>query len=236
MILLNAISSSRRRAGAFDPLSLSPSLWFKDTGSNLGQWDDFSGNGYHVTQATVNAQPQIVTGLQNGRQVRRFDGTNNILQRSTFPSGISNCSMFAVMKWKSGGNNEDCPVSIGSAGMTNSDRVFYRYLNGTTLGFETWANGITSSSINLDINGAFHVFSTIQLGAAITLRRDGVGSNYTLSSVPNATTAGFSIGGLIGSTNYFSDVDIGEVLIYPTALSDTNRNAVETYLTNKWFT
>lgn len=68
----------------FDPLSLSPALWLDasdaatitSSGGKVSQWNDKSGNGRNVTQATSAAQPSTGTATQNGRNVLVFDGSD----------------------------------------------------------------------------------------------------------------------------------------------------------------
>ena len=86
----------------FNPLSLSPALWLSDTGSDPSVWPDLSGNGRNATQATSTQRPAIVTGAQNGRQVRRFDGTDDFLRLTTGLGMLRNvpgATVIAVYKW-----------------------------------------------------------------------------------------------------------------------------------------
>lgn len=64
-------------AAPFSPLSLSPTLWLDDTGQDTAIWTDLSGHGRHWTSATATERPAIIPDALNGRQVRRFDGTND---------------------------------------------------------------------------------------------------------------------------------------------------------------
>lgn len=65
-------------------LASPPSGWYDDTSaiSTIGgsfQWNDISGNAYHVTQTTSANQPTAVTGDQNGLRVVQFNGTTDYL-------------------------------------------------------------------------------------------------------------------------------------------------------------
>ena len=82
----------------FNPLSLSPAIWLSDTGSDAGTWPDLSTNGRHATQATENQQPAIVSGARNGRQVRRFDGSNDVLAFATPYGGYGVEYVWLVIK------------------------------------------------------------------------------------------------------------------------------------------
>ena len=75
----------------FSPLDLTPQLWLDaddastitSSSGNVSQWNDKSGNGYHVTQATGTAQPKTGTVTRNGRNVLDFAGTDDRLFRET---------------------------------------------------------------------------------------------------------------------------------------------------------
>lgn len=64
---------------------------------------------------------------------------------------------------------------------------------------------------------------------------DGVGEVGTLSQSAAyvAANGAFSIGAHPESI-LFADVDVGEVLMYNSALSTANRQAVEAYLNSRW--
>lgn len=54
-----------------------------DAGSGAcSQWDDISGNNFHVTQGTNSLRPLIVTSGLNGRRTIRADGTDDRLTNS----------------------------------------------------------------------------------------------------------------------------------------------------------
>ena len=70
-------------ASGFNPLTLAPAFWLSDTGSSAGTWPDISGNGRDFVQGTGVFQPAIVTNAINGRQIRRFDGSNDRMTNPT---------------------------------------------------------------------------------------------------------------------------------------------------------
>jgi hypothetical protein len=80
--------TQQQGAGGFSPLDL-PSVfnWLESddlsdftfgTGSAVSQWNDRSGNGTHVAQASGILQP-LRTGSLNGRPTVVFDGSNDVL-------------------------------------------------------------------------------------------------------------------------------------------------------------
>jgi len=74
---------------AWTPASLTGlKAWYKsDVGitlnsGNVSQWDDQSGNGNHLIQATATNQPLYSTGILNGYQGLQFFGLNHALKSS----------------------------------------------------------------------------------------------------------------------------------------------------------
>lgn len=69
-----------------DPFSLSPTAYYRPeslstlpNGSKVAQWNDDSGHGYHLTQASDPAKPVLVSRFLGGRSVLRFDGANTVM-------------------------------------------------------------------------------------------------------------------------------------------------------------
>ena len=173
--------------------------------------------------------------------VLTFDGSNDILSNATVgASGLSNVTIIAVMRMISGGSNEDLPMGIGATTNTGAIRSLYRASSGTTVGFAGWQFDVTSSSESYDIGGSYHIFGgwNTQLATPSNVRimRDGVVSTYTSSGTLVATVNGFSIGSLQGISvgNYYSNISVGEVLVFYSAINDTNRQLCEGYLAHKW--
>lgn len=98
--------------GGFSPLDLSPTLWLdaSDTstitestpGSGaVSQWDDKSGNGYNLVQATSSAQPKTGTATINSLNVLEFDGASTQYMNETAAVLSSSHTLFAVYEWNS---------------------------------------------------------------------------------------------------------------------------------------
>lgn len=225
----------------FDPLSLSPVLWLSDTGSSAGQWDDLSGNGKHLTQAVSADQPAIITGALNGRQVRRFDGTDK-LSNSSFSgiSGLSASSTFVVMSRQSSG-------MTGAVIVVSNNSL-------TTLGvsIQSWTGNLLYSSVStVSHYGQFgytssdtshRLVSDIYDGSLtgnsnrLKLRIDGTAVTGAYAGTIPATLPTLSLIDIGKSTHVTGNFvgDIAEVLIYPTALNGTDTASVEGYLIAKY--
>lgn len=208
-------------------------------GSNVSQWNDKSGNGRNIGQAVATQQPAYSNAGLNGKNILTFDGTDDILFRDTQLDGLSNVSMFAVMRYISGGATQDLPIGIGT-GTAGRVRSFFRTTSGTTQGFAGWSADVASSVYSLDIGGAHHIFSvgnTALSGANnVFIGRDGLSTAYTSGAALGTTFAGFSVGSLQGTQvgAYYSNVSIAEIVVLPKAVSSTEREQIEGYLAWKW--
>lgn len=238
MFLANVMAASRRR---FDPLSLSPALWLSDTGSSAGTWPDISGNGRDATQSTAASQPAIITNALNGRQVRRFDGSDDWLSvdsLSSFFNGDDTPISLICCASSAGSSSLKAILSSGnSSGVEyfnwfgqNADEIT-RFDRRSILSNDTSNTGGSSwTSISI----VSYVFSGTQINAFLN------GSSTISAGSANTGTFGnntnrVSVGALVrSSTALFWPGDIAEILVFPTALSTENRQSVERYLSNKW--
>lgn len=220
----------------FNPLSLSPALWLSDTGSDPAVWPDLSGNGRNATQSSTTSQPSIVANGLNGRQVRRFDGVDDCLFYPDFHT--ANITIFAVYKPANNGNIQTLLRKGFTTGLSgeynmranNATTVLFglpsAFASSTKAAGGNWivqAGWADSSFVSSSVNGGS--VTSVSGASAIPNNsfRGRIGSSYASES----DTAGF--GQLLFG-------DIAEILIYPTALSTANRQAVESYLRTKWGT
>jgi len=64
---------------------------------------------------------------------------------------------------------------------------------------------------------------------------DTVHEGSGTAGTTHTTPGGITIGAFAGGSNP-SPIDIGEVLVIPSAVSSTNRQLVETYMRTRWAT
>lgn len=213
----------------FNPLSLSPALWLSDTGSDASVWTDLSGNGRNATQATALAQPTIVTSGISGRQIRRFDGVNDYLQ-SNSALATTTGTIFVVSQFtdlivadrvifQAGTNATKASVGLG----IHTNRARKSFIYGSTDIIGTATTNATSMSCIFNASGNTYYQEGTLVGSA-NVTGISCGTGFTVGSLRD------------GSFTTFYKGDIAEVLVFPTALSTTNRQAVESYLRTKWGT
>lgn len=212
-------------------------------GSTVSQWNDKSGNGINVSQSVASQQPayNASDALLGGQPSLTFDGVNDYLFSTTGLSGISNVTIIGVIRVISGGATEDEMIAIGQTGLTGQMRAVFRAGNNTNLGFSGWARDV-SSTLSLDIGGAYHVFGIQNTGLTgpnnASCFRDGVFQTLTPSNgaTLSATAAGLSFGSLQGSlvANYYANVSIAESIIANVALDQRSIIGLTRYLAQQW--
>lgn len=224
-----------------NPLSLSPALWLSDTGSDLSVWPDLSGNGRNATQATPANRPEIVSAALNGRQVRRFDGVNDSLAGTL--SNVSSLSVFAVFVPTLDATSTALYARVfsqrGSATLADFAQTghYIPIIRDSQLSaFGSWASsGVRATQSAVDVTK--EIRSSIHTGSLISNFRNGSASS-TYSHTLGNNGAAYFVGGQSPSTTEitsgFLKGDIAEILVFPTALSTADRQAVETYLNAKW--
>jgi len=206
-------------------------LWLSDTGSDPATWSDISGNNNHVTQADAAKQPAIIAGGLNGRQIRRFDG-GDFLQHSlsSFLDSPSQITVFAVAY----GSVGSIGALVSKSGSTSAANGWRFYLNsspdGQVLFRSNWGVLLGASGSNSDWR--VMVGSYVSGEQRVVINGSVVGSGT--STTPAATnTNKLSIGVMTSGANGLVG-DIAEIIVFPTALSTSDRQSVERYLSAKW--
>ena len=213
----------------------------------VARWEDKSGNSHHVTQSTSAARPLRKTGVQNGRDVVRFDGSNDFMQRASFAFfASSGFTGFVVAK------SDEIADRWLMTWTIPSDDDDYGLItlrrDGASPARNQWGFGGSNTAISETIDTTGYVALTIRLtSGTITARRNGTligtesgitetgtgsgGSNIPARSILN-------LGALVRPANpsggFFFKGDYCEVVWYDSGLSDANRAAVENYLLAKW--
>jgi hypothetical protein len=232
-----------RASGAFSPRSISGlALWLDadDTSTitvdqGASEWRDKSvaGSTKKFVQATGNEQPATGTETMNGKNVLRFDGSNDRMTATDpFLSGTGNglpFSLFIVQR----------VIAATNFGMT--------YTTGG--GFELRQNSIAGAMQVVHLGAdAIHTFtgSSVGVDQLFTLIFPSGATNnlfyergtlQSLSGVaqgkPSTLTTVHTIGRRFNA-NLPANVRIAEIIAYQAQLSDAQRQTVERYLGKKW--
>jgi hypothetical protein len=230
-----------RALPGFSPSNLNPALWLdaSDTSTitassgSVSQWDDKSGNGYNVTQATAANQPTTGSTTINGRNVISFDGGDSISYTATTVTLNQPNSVFAVVSSDSGVTGTRSVVN--GTGATNA-LVYVTASSERRVGI--WASPpggqvVTSSLTALTDQTQPAVIGGIFDGSSSRIRLNGASSG-AVNAGTMAKGGGFRIGANAAETGEFWIGKIAEVLFFDSLLSSNEIADVETYLAAKW--
>jgi hypothetical protein len=186
--------------------------------------------------------------VQNSRDVVRFDGVDDTLQLLTglnIARNVNGLTIFCVFKWNtnpttnkgvvfiSTGTNQSLGRATLAAGVTSRKM----YCAGRRLDSNSF-QGVTSSADNPTLfflqTGVFNYENSI-LQQFIDGQSSGFSDTFqTNGATSNTDSINVQIGSASPNANTFSHADLAEILIFPTALSTTDRQKVESYLASKW--
>jgi len=225
----------------------------------VARWEDKSGNSRHMTQGTAGSRPARKTAIQGGRDVLRFDGSDDSLSIASSTATFSflhgsTAAVFVVYKPSGSNPNalytiiDNCRNGVTATGYTlfYDDRVEVPRNNKILS-----AGGLVAGNFVVVSADDFHPANTFACITNVIKGQDGTAANrsrlYKNGVVDAAvnTSSGSATGDathdlMIGaaylesSKTNFLNGDICELLIYNAALSDTDRAAVESYLISKW--
>ena len=214
----------------------------------VARWEDKSGNGRHWFQAVSGQRPARKTGVRNSRDVIRLDGSDDRMQSSTSTpvywqwtdiTALDTWSAFAVAKASSistnnSGNNVNFNQQlVGEAGSSNS-AFFFR--SSSLAGGFVYGNNFSFQPVTASYTaGDWKAFSLVFDTAAEFVMRVNGGSAGTIATPSSPRFPGMApwLGFTANGGAHF-DGDIAEIIFYNVALSTGDREAVESYLMDKW--
>ena len=227
------------------PLLYSPSVWFDATdastitatGSRVTQWNDKSGNARHVTNATTGPS----TGVQNisGKNALGFASASSNSLTSSSSTGFINAAnqtftAFAVFRATNMAITRlimslDGPVTprMPQIMRTEVGNVLQMIRIDPTIVGESSAATLTTTSAFIGTT----IYTTASLNALI----NGVGNGVTAAG-SNAVNQNRSLA--IGMNGGYGDAlfegYMGELILYPTVLTNAEINVIGNYLATKW--
>lgn len=218
--------------GAFAPTDIAGcTLWTsadeitgKSDGDIVLTWNDQSGNTNDMTTATNG--PTYKTSIINSLPILRFDGSNDLLETVAASIG-PNYTLFLVAQYVTG----------AATGIIDSDqspdRLFQYRWSGANIQFIGFNSvGGTGSDTQAVTRANAVVYTGVRDTGTVEAFIDGVSGGSTAVSGTNATkTNRVRVGQWQGGVSAY---DLGEVVMYDSALGSTDRAAVEDYLATKW--
>jgi len=246
--------------GQFDPLSISgATLWldgadestFTKSANKISEWRDKSGNNHDFEQLTGNRQPTYIPNTVGGGSgafsskggavsISGLAGLGNetYLSSGSFAAGNAShhCTMFIVVSKRANGGGSGYGEYIFRGSSLWDVPLILRYNDGSSWVNNRFASAFPGGRLNgtsTVTNGSRHLATITHKGAGAneTLRIDGV---EEASGEMSTTSIGVSNVYQVGAHTLIAEAEIAEVLFYDSILSDTDRDAVESYLTGKW--
>ena len=208
--------------------------------TEISEWSDASGNGYHMSGLGT-PKPKFRTSVQNGLGVVRFNGTgfferavwtgypdnNEAITIGAVFKNISSANHMVVTAGVSGGPRQD-NVRVNSNGdysvLRRQADGSFRYVesdSAASIGYQTYVAGINASA---------EAFMRSN-GAAVAFSYGGAYSNLTLA---NNTPSHVGLGSFRGIDKLPNDAEIAEVVMYDSAISESDQQKLEGYLAWKW--
>lgn len=191
----------------------------------VAAWPDRSGYGNHAQQPTAGNRPLNVQGAVNGRQVRRFDGTDDTLNLAAFTWGdMVSGEATRVVVFK--------PTNQNWASTAGAARFWNLGLGSTNQRFYSGVGTSYSATTRLGMNVAATLFTGILTleTATFTLvfqqRRGAIGGSvrqWKSNLTPNDINTVFTGGGtplgattayIGGDVNGYAQMDLPEFLQY----------------------
>ena len=218
-------------------VALAPVAWYRaDAGAldadgtactdgvAIASWQDQSGHGYHLAQATAGLRPTLETSERNGLPVVRYDGIDDYLIASAFPSiDLTNVTVFAVFQQRGATAERGVFVigASGSGGGWGSTQRIYGATGGTSLAWGVVARE-TVATLAGDTATPWGVWTHRVVGSAVTAGRNGTDSSTATGASMSPSLEGLLIGGYwdSGVALPTGDLDIAECIVVPQGLPD----------------
>lgn len=224
--------------------------WKSDAGITLvsgavDSWADQSGNSHTASAAASTNRPAYSTVI-NGKTVLTFDGSSDYLTANALATHLNgNDTPFTVMfSAKPTTTSPATNMILFAPGQSTSVNYFH-IVGYRTTGYIISQRRAVNSGDQVIVDSSptsytttMAVVSMVFTGTAVSIYINGtvVVNNVAMnvgSMASNFNRVG--IGALVRSAveNYFSG-DLGEVIVYNSAISTTDRSAVEFYLKSRW--
>lgn len=206
----------------------------------VARWEDKSGNNRHATQSQSANRPTRKTAVQSGKDVMRFDGSNDFLEGSVTPGDGNTRSVFVVAKL-SAAFGELFQIGRATSGQSlQGFMVRAGSISGTYyVGGDVTVNNLALASGSAPVSTFFLAALIQQSTTSIGYYHNSI--NYSIAGTL-ASFASPTPGYFVGKArNDAADLtlwtgDVCEIIVYDTALSSGDRSAVESYLIGKWGT
>ncbi|MHC4739162.1 MAG: LamG-like jellyroll fold domain-containing protein, partial [Planctomycetota bacterium] len=197
----------------------------KDANDLVSKWEDQSFNGNDLEQTDANYQPLFISDISCCNPLIRFDGSDDYLSEDSYTYD-GNSTIFMVVRT----TNDPNGALFASENVSSEPNAFeirvadvnLQLCTGTTPDIEDIAPAARE----------FVIFEVVISDTNVSFYKNGRHLKTTALSTDEAKRyTDFILGK--SRAGVFLEYDIAEVLVFEGALSDTRRQEVEDYLTNK---
>jgi hypothetical protein len=206
--------------------------------AQVGGWQDQSGNGNAATQITAAQRPTLKLGIQNGLPVLRLDGVDDGFLLSAAIRDLllgTSQHVFVVAKFLT--------LTSGAwifnvTDSTGSTRKGLECVTPPTNRVVIYNTGVQASLMGTQtLTSAFNVWELQAQGSSLSLWVDGIQDGITKTDAVAASLPGSSasLGFRSSNSTGFANLDLGEILVFNTVLSGSNRAGILNYL-KRWGT
>jgi chitodextrinase len=198
-----------------------------DAVSGVATWTDQSGRSKHAEQANPSTRPKLVNNAANGQPVVRFNGSGSFLNVPAYMNGATAGDLFVVVKVPSFATRDDGLWMLGGA-----DGTWSQFDGSTRILTEDFGRTYRTAV------GAPVVPMTNYVVYNVSAQTDDwrVRLNGRTQSVETTNTVQFGTTVYLGRNAYdnFFQGDIAEVIAYDRVLADSERSALNVYLSAKY--
>jgi hypothetical protein len=199
------------------------------SGSTITQWNDKSTNNRHTS--SYSGTPTLTT--INNVQAVSFNGSSDFT--GSIPGSGTALTVCIVGTRTAGATTNGGVVCFGRSGQTdNGDVGSLSIYNGDSTIRVMLSTRTVNSQITY-IGAEPYIFILIFDGTNVNTYLDGLIVGSSVSVTGTFAFTGYKIANRAGTSGTIRHTgSIGEVIVFNSALSTTNRNYVEQYLANKW--
>lgn len=201
-------------------IALGPIEWHRfgiditSSGGFVSQWDDKSGNGHHIKQATATNQP----ALQADGSIL-FDGIDNFMATDTYvlnqPTTV--CMLAKQVTWTSG-------ETVSDGVLVNGGRIQQISLSPH---FRIFAGSGASENVDWTLD-TYAVLQAVFNGASSLSQINNL--TPVTDSVGSGVMSGLTLGAVGLGVASWSNIQVKEVIVFPSALDAAGRAVVSAYL------
>lgn len=202
----------------------------------VARLEDKSGNGRHFTQSSSSLRPLRKTAIRNGFDVIRFDGTDDFVEGDGFAyfnlQSAAASSIFIVANAATVDTNNAVFDNETLFSENAGGHAAFALASDDTASAWGYDSSVRTATVAY-MPGSWVAFSSWHDGSSIYAQSNN-GSPASATLFNRNFDYGTPQLGCNAQNTYFFDGDLGEVITYNVALSDSDRGKVISYLMNKW--